>query len=464
MVRIKVSKSSAAAAQKQSQPMAATGGSTAKTNVRAELEIFIGKYGGCPPTSSELGRRVAHAQSDLQDLLQDCPRLSAPTIKQATAFMKAAKKSKSLTAFGRWPKYMRSRVTLKSSELSRLLAASRFHPGRQHKRALRSTPLRKTHSSQYDQEVSTEGPVAVVCGTSPAAVGAEGAKASMDFPAAKRRRAAVAEHMAKECGNASIPYTPQFIVDWLYQATLDTVSVLEAVMGATRYASSGQPEGSGLGEVVLFWGSHLGSIRDQAMIAWDYDVDLAVFYHGHDFAETWNLAKNNLASMSHACAQHGSKFRVAPLKPAAWSPYQELYQQLREQNKGWSRGQLHTQASSLWRQGVRAKRPHGSNCIDIEVYHVRPGTPLRLMGSKPIRTPLRDIFPTAVGVFGPLQFSTPRTASMLFAEYGSDCVRKHRVKVKDKQNRTRDAMEISPTFRRATWPTTPLRNALAYLS
>ena len=45
---------------------------------------------------------------------------------------------------------------------------------------------------------------------------------------------------------------------------------------------------------MLFWGSHLGSIREQAVIVWDYDVDLAVFYHEDDFALTWNTAKRQL--------------------------------------------------------------------------------------------------------------------------------------------------------------------------
>ena len=31
------------------------------------------------------------------------------------------------------------------------------------------------------------------------------------------------------------------------------------------------------GQVCAFWGTEMGSRRDQAMIAWDYDVDLAVF-------------------------------------------------------------------------------------------------------------------------------------------------------------------------------------------
>ena len=31
-----------------------------------------------------------------------------------------------------------------------------------------------------------------------------------------------------------------------------------------------------IGQVGLFWGSHLGSLRSQAMISWDYDADIAV--------------------------------------------------------------------------------------------------------------------------------------------------------------------------------------------
>ena len=62
-----------------------------------------------------------------------------------------------------------------------------------------------------------------------------------------------------------------------------------------------------------FGGSHLGSLREQGLISWDHDADLAVFHHSHDFDTIANLAKEQLAKMNYACTQHSTqKFRVAP--------------------------------------------------------------------------------------------------------------------------------------------------------
>ena len=70
--------------------------------------------------------------------------------------------------------------------------------------------------------------------------------------------------------------------------------VLEGILGVVSYSAEGYPLGDGAGQVMLFWGRHLGSIREQALIAWDYDVDLAVFYHEGDSALIWNSAKRQL--------------------------------------------------------------------------------------------------------------------------------------------------------------------------
>lgn len=70
-------------------------------------------------------------------------------------------------------------------------------------------------------------------------------------------------------GDHEIPYTPQYIVDWLYQFLLDAVRVLESIMGVVSYNATGHPQGDGAGQVMLFWGTHLGSLREQALIAWD---------------------------------------------------------------------------------------------------------------------------------------------------------------------------------------------------
>ena len=161
--------------------------------------------------------------------------------------------------------------------------------------------------------------------------------------------------------SAAIPMTPQFIVDWLYQALLDTVRVFETIMGTASYDASGVANSTGSGEVLLFWGSHLGSLREQGLISWDYDADLAVFHHSHDFDTIADLAKEQLAKMNYACTQHSTqKFRV-PLEPAAWAPYQELYQEVRERNRGLDRVALCKKPAAF---GARASA-RGSRMVQI---------------------------------------------------------------------------------------------------
>jgi len=140
----------------------------------------------------------------------------------------------------------------------------------------------------------------------------------------------------------------------------------------------------------------------------------------------------------------------------------ELYQETRERCQGLSRAALSKEVASRWRQGARARQPPGANCVDIETYRVNPKKPLNLLGSAPIHTKLDDIFPTSVGRFGPLQFSIPRSALMLFKEYGPHCLQHRMVKMKKPRGATwSQAPEIA---RRAVWPATSLQHAKEYLS
>ena len=301
----------------------------------------MAKYGGRPAATSKLGIRVARAGNAVDHLLEGYPTLSSPTEKRASKFLVALSKGQSLTPFNAWSKYMRLRVNLKKSSLSDALFANVREQGRPIKRLLnakRSQTPELRRRSQYEQEVASKGGLAVVQGrgseesSSQAAVGAH--------PAAYRRQA-MPRHCEEICGQGGMPYTPQFVVDWLYQCVLDTVRVLEAILGVVSYSAEGYPLGAGAGQVMLFWGSHLGSIREQALIAWDYDVDLAVFYHEDDFALIWNSAKRQLQHLGYVCTQHSAqKYRVAPKNPAAWHPYQELYQETREKKQSLSRAAL----------------------------------------------------------------------------------------------------------------------------
>ena len=422
----------------------------------------MAKYGGRPAATSKLGIRVARAGNAVDNLLEGYPTLSSPTEKRASKFLAALSKGQSLTPFNAWSKYMRLRVNLKKSSLSDALFANVREQGRPIKRLLnaeRSQTPELRRRSQYEQEVASKGGLAVVQGrgsesSSQAAVGAH--------PAAYRWQAMLRQG-EEICGQGGMPYTPQFVVDWLYQCVLDTVRVLEAILGVVSYSAEGYPLGDGAGQVMLFWGSHLGSIREQALIAWDYDVDLAVFYHEDDFALIWNSAKRQLQHLGYVCTQHSAhKYRVAPKNPAAWHPYQELYQETREKKQSLSRAALSQLVASRWRHGARAQQPHGSNCIDIETYRIRPKVDVKLLGSQPIHTRLAQIFPTAVGVFGPLQFAIPNSPAMLFGEYGEQCLQQRMFKIK--VNRSFVWKEAPANVRRAAWPTTTLEHAKEYLS
>ena len=419
-----------------SQPLAAKSGQslTAKPNeswveeVCKSLDQCISKYGGQPTESSKLGRQVSKAKAQAQalfvDRLKDVPVLAAPTIKRANKFLAAVRLGQSLTPFKQWSEYMRHRVHIQDSYLNQMLSQLVCERGGMSvKREMQPQPQisrpRQKVKSQYDQIVSTKGAVAVV---DAAASVHEGA--AFGASAASNRQSTVLEASAAAGRGRGIPLTPQFVVDWLYQALLDTVRVLESIMGNASYDAAGCAQGHGSGEVVLFWGSHLGSLRDQGLIAWDYDADLAVFCRDSNFETTWNLAKVQLSRLGYICIKHSKhKFRVTPTKPAAWSPYKELLHETREKNQGLDRVTLNQRTASRWRRGLRAKQPHGSNCIDLEIYQVSPKRDLKLLGSQTIQASCADIFPTAVGVFGPLQFAIPRTPRMLFAEYGEDCLR-----------------------------------------
>ena len=400
----------------QQQPLAPD------ASLRHDLETFMAKYGGRPAATSKLGIRVARAGNAVDNLLEGYPTLTSKTEKRASKFLAALSKGQSLTPFNAWSKYMRLRVNLKKSRLSDALFANVSEQGRPIKRLLnakRSQTPELRRRSQYEQEVASKGGLAVVQGrgsesSSQAAVGAH--------PAAYRRQAMLrqGEEIWGQGGMPGMPYTPQFVVDWLYQCVLDTVRVLEAILGVVSYSAEGYPLGDGAGQVMLFWGSHLGSIREQALIAWDYDVDLAVLYHENDFALIWNSAKRQLQHLGYVCTQHSAhKYRVAPKNPATWHPYQELYQETREKKPSLSRAVLSQLVASRWRHGARAQQPHGSNCIDIETYRIRPKVDVKLLGSQPIHTRLAHIFPTAVGVFGPLQFAIPNSPAMLLANMES---------------------------------------------
>ena len=251
-----------------------------------EAEKFVDMFGGQPSRGSKLGSQIAHAKAKkgedikdaLQSLLAELPALRPATVAKARRFMRAAQDGQPLAPWHAWATMTRCRIQLKpTSVLYKLLQTAAGERGSPKKRLLQGVASKRASqaNTQYSVDVVMEGCRAVV-GTANqdekddtrAAVGA--------VPSAKLRQQSQTAKM-KAAAGASIPYTPQFIVDWLYQALLDSCIALEDILGDACFSSTGTPQGIGQGQVVLWWGSHLGCVRERALIAWDYDVDLAVF-------------------------------------------------------------------------------------------------------------------------------------------------------------------------------------------
>ena len=163
--------------------------------------------------------------------------------------------------------------------------------GKPSKRLLGGSGAQKAsrkRKSQYEQEVSSDKGLAVVVQRDSSQTSSEAAVGASIAAACRQQQ------VVGLLGDHEIPYTHQYIVDWLYQAWLDMVCALEIIMGAVSYNATGYPQGAGAGQVMLFCGTHLESLCEQPLIAWDHDVDLCVFYHGDEFAKIWNSAARQL--------------------------------------------------------------------------------------------------------------------------------------------------------------------------
>ena len=134
-----------------------------------------------------------------------------------------------------------------------------------------------------------------------------------------------------------------------------------------------------LGEVVVFFGTHLGAVREEAFISHDYDMDVVLFLKkGARWEEVWKVASSILQRLGYVALQHSAqKARICPADPICWDEWAELKQQIKENKPGLSRGPLCKKTSKLFRTGHRSIHPHGSNCVDIDVCTVRQGKPVR---------------------------------------------------------------------------------------
>ena len=258
-------------------------GERREADVLAHLDSFIARYGCKPGPKHPLGAELKGFKqcSTLQDRLKHLPRLLESTRNIADGFLAAVETCDNLKKWKGWTKSMRRRVPLCESALKKCLEA--HAPQGQH----RPVTLKKRPSAAVDQP-TTLMPGNIV-------------------------HAAIA-YIPCKTANGVIPLTPPSVANWLYQAVVDTMGVLQSLLGDGKFTADGRlVPGSGLGEAVLWRGTHLGCARDQAMIAWDYDADLAVFTaDGVNFDAVWKLAEYKLSAFGYVLSQHGEKYRVSP--------------------------------------------------------------------------------------------------------------------------------------------------------
>ena len=287
----------------------------------------------------------------------------------------------------------------------------------------------------------------------------------------KRGRAlSIKDTDAPACGGAvtvptpggDVMFMPPNIANWLYQGLADVIVTFQTALdGGGAFDASGKyltkaGERVTGGEIVGFWGTELGSRRDQAILAWDYDVDFAIFVTPDvDIDSLWRRASCVLKPLGMRCIQHKSfKFRFTPTDPVAWFPWRELYQETREQNMHLPRPKLVQKAASLWRQGKRARHPHGGNCIDVEIYKVRPDRDVAIRETGEI-VKVDSLFPIIEGALGPLRIPLPRTPVCLDAEYGLHWREQYVVKVPNGTGFKH--VKLTNNFRRTIWPSQPLQ-------
>ena len=103
-----------------------------------------------------------------------------------------------------------------------------------------------------EQEVSSDTGLAVVVQRDSSQTSSEAAVGASIAAACRQQQ------VIGLLGDHEIPCTPQYIVDWLYQALLDTVCALEIIMSAVSYNATGYPQGAGVGQVMLFLGHTSG--------------------------------------------------------------------------------------------------------------------------------------------------------------------------------------------------------------
>ena len=435
-----------------------------------QVQNYVDKFGAQPAHRSVLGKQIRAAVTNepsgpVARLVEGLSRINASTERTAIGFLnlKAGGKCITDTALKQWAANLKSRATLRYSELSRALDAS----VQGNVRAAHIRNFHVKHKSLTAKGPKSHGKSSTATGSK--SLTATGSKSSTSTSIAVSEPEPVLDidtDGAVPVVRSVVPYAPPSVVNWIFQALLDVVSTLERLLGDGSFDRTGHWDGGGgCGEVMLFWGSHLGAVRGQAMIAWDYDGDLAVFMKsGVSFEGIWQLSVGPLERLGYRCSKHSDfKYRISPPNPMCWAPYKELFQEIREHDRTLSRADILKRCAALWRDGARSTHPHGSNCIDIEVYTVgqplatrrrgQPSDSITIRGTNKIVIGISSLFPSTTGIFGPLSFRMPRTTEVLLKEYGPTCVTEARVKTFTRGGVAKlSSHKVPPGTRLHVWP------------
>ena len=270
-----------------------------------------------------------------------------------------------------------------------------------------------------------------------------------------------------------VPFTPQPVVDWLYQVLGIALSVLQKFLGTDAFfqssgnfvRSKGGPACGGM--LAGVWGTEIGARRDHALLAWDYDVDVAAFITPNfDFSSVWRKTAEVLEPLGlrlikykiAAGAQWPWKYRICPTHALAFNDWKERYQLAHLNNPGTSRGTLCRIASQSRSRGEPLQSPSGCNCLDLEVYIVKPLMPLTIRGSQNIKVSCADLFPIVEGIFGPLRIPLPASPTILDAEYGSKWRSTPSAKVITPDGKSQYVDVTSANTRRSVWPSSSLHS------
>lgn len=288
-----------------------------------------------------------------------------------------------------------------------------------------------------------------------------------DLPFAQcQNNGAVAALRSRGPSGMEVPFTPQPVVNFLYQVMACTIATIQDLLGqGNRFEASGSFVNSKYGpasggQVVACWGTEIGSRRDQGLIAWDYDADLCVFKTPDcDFAAVWASCAAVLEPLGLRLIEHcpGFKYRIAPLRPLAFNYWLELNHETRLENPGIARCDLLRMSAKKKKAGFEVKRPSGCNCIDVEVYTVRSNEDITFQGTKPITVSPDRCFPIVEGIFGPLRVPLMCTPHVLDQEYGVEWRTTRVVKSILGNSRSKPlTLNKDASIKRCAWPSVPL--------